>query len=205
MELKDSYKTIACPSEGIQFKEKGSTFFGYAFPIKSEIEVKTLLHFLRKKHFNADHVCYAFQIGTENIIFKRNDDGEPNNTAGMPIYGQIQSFCLTNVLVVVLRFFGGTKLGVGGLVTAYKNAATLTLTSATIIEQTINKHYVLTFDYKHINSVMRVIKEKKIEIISKKMALNCEIEFAIRKKNAALIFEIFNSIFEIKIEEKKKD
>ncbi len=199
MEIKDTYKTIAKASEEILFKEKNSKFFGYAFPITSEEEVKILLEPLRKKHFNAVHFCYAYQIGTDKIQFRANDDGEPSNTAGMPIYGQIQSFGVTNVLIVIVRIFGGVKLGVGGLITAYKTAAQMTLESSEIIEKTIDIHYLVSFDYKNINKVMRVIKEKNIEIVSQKMEMSCEIEIITRKKNAEMIFDIFDSMFEITI------
>jgi putative IMPACT (imprinted ancient) family translation regulator len=121
--LKDTFKTISNPSEEILFKEKNSKFFGYAFPILSDDEVKPIIDVLHKKHFGAGHFCYAFQLGTDKIQFRTNDDGEPSNSAGTPIYGQIQSFGLTNILVVVVRFFGGTKLGVGGLISAYKTGA----------------------------------------------------------------------------------
>ena len=195
----DTYKTIAFPSPEILFKEKSSKFFGYAFPLDSEAEVKPIIDSLRKKHPNAVHYCYAYQIGTDNITYRANDDGEPSNTAGTPIYGQIQSFSLTNVLIVVVRFFGGVKLGVGGLISSYRIAAQMTLETCEIIEKTINVHYCILFDYKNINKVMRVIKEKKLDIINQKMEMSCEIEIVTRKKNAELVFDIFNSMFEIKI------
>ena len=203
MESSDIYKTIAIASEEILFKEKNSKFFGYAFPITSENQIKELLIPLRKKHFNAVHFCYAFQIGVEPIYFRANDDGEPSNTAGMPIYGQIQSFGLTNVLVIVVRYFGGTKLGVGGLISAYRIAAQMALENAKIIEKTIDLHYLISFDYKNMNKVMRVLKEKSIAIVSQNMNLSCEIEIAIRKNNAENIYEIFNSMFEINIKTKE--
>ena len=199
MESKDTYKTIAFPSEEILFKEKSSKFFGYAFPIQSEIEVKPIIDGLRKQHPHAVHYCYAYQIGTEILVHRANDDGEPSNTAGMPIYGQIQSFGVTNVLIVVVRIFGGVKLGVGGLITAYKTAAQMTLASSELIEKTIDIRYFISFDYKNINKVMRVIKEKNIEIVSQKMEMSCEIEIVTRKKNAEMVFDIFDSMFEITI------
>ena len=199
MKDNDSFKTIQNPSEEILFKEKNSKFYGYAFPILSEEEIKPLIEILRKKHFNAGHFCYAFQIGTSQIIHRANDDGEPSNSAGMPIYGQIQSFELTNVLVVIVRYFGGTKLGVGGLISAYKTAAQMTLQNAEIIEKTINIHYLITFDYKNMNKVMRIIKEKNITIIFQKMETNCVIEIATRKSNADLIHSTFKNLFEIEI------
>ena len=199
MEFKDTYKTIAYPSEEILFKEKNSKFFGYAFPIDSEDQVKPLIEPLRKRHFNAVHFCYAYQIGIEKITFRANDDGEPSNSAGMPIYGQIQSQELTNVLIVIVRFFGGTKLGVGGLITAYKTAAQMALDATSIIEKTIDIHYLISFDYKNMNKVMRVIKEKNLEIITQKMEMSCEIEIATRKKNATIVLDTFENMFEVAI------
>jgi uncharacterized YigZ family protein len=195
----DIYKTIAFATEDILFKEKNSKFFGYSYPISSDEEVKVIIEKLKKQHHSARHWCYAYQIGTEKIYFRANDDGEPSNSGGMPIYGQIQSFGITNVLIVVVRYFGGIKLGVGGLITAYKTTAQMTLMASEIIEKTIDIHYQITFDYKNMNKVMRTIKEKNIEIVHQKMNSNCEIEVKIRKKNAPMIFEIFNLMFEIDI------
>ena len=201
--MKDTYQTIASPSEEILFKEKGSKFFGYSYPIISEEEVKPILEVLRKKHPAACHYCYAYQIGIEKINYRANDDGEPSNSAGMPIYGQIQSFSVTNILIVIVRIFGGTKLGVGGLITAYKTAAQLTLENCLIIEKTIDIHYLVSFDYKNMNKVMRVIKEKNLEIVNQKMEMSCKIEIKTRKKNAEQIFKIFDSLYEIKIKIKE--
>jgi len=196
---KDTYKTILTSSEEVLFKEKNSKFFGYAFPVANEEEVKIQLELLKKQHFSARHWCYAYQLGTEKISFRANDDGEPNNSAGMPIYGQIQSFEVTNVLVVVVRYFGGVKLGVGGLISAYKTTAQMALENAEIIEKTIDLYYTIVFDYKNMNKIMRIIKEKNLEIVSQKMELNCEIKIATRKKNAEMIFDIFSSLFEVSI------
>lgn len=197
--MDDTFKTIASPSTEILFKEKNSKFFGLAFPVTSEDEIKSILYNLRKQHFGAGHFCYAFQLGTDSISFRANDDGEPSNSAGMPIYGQIQSFGLTNILVVVVRFFGGVKLGVGGLISAYKTAAQMTLEEAEIIEKTIDIHFQISFDYKNMNKVMRIIKEKNLEIISQQMEESCLIEISTRKKNAEMIFDIFTNLFEIEI------
>jgi uncharacterized YigZ family protein len=199
LEIKDTYKTIEIPTKEILFKEKNSKFFGYAFPVKNSDEIKFYLEQLKKQHFGAVHFCYAYQIGTEKIEFRANDDGEPSNSAGIPIYGQIQSFGLTNILIVVVRFFGGTKLGVGGLITVYKTTAQLVLENASIIEKTIDVQFTITFDYKNVNKVMRIIKEKQLEIRSQKMEENCQLIIATRKKNAEQIFGIFNSIFEVLI------
>lgn len=200
-EIKDTYNTIENAVENILFKEKNSKFIGYAYPITSENEVKTHIENLKKEHFSARHWCYAYQIGTETLRFRANDDGEPSNSAGMPIYGQIQSFEITNVLLVVVRYFGGVKLGVGGLISAYKTTAQLTLEEADIVEKTIDKRFKITFDYKNMNKVMRIIKEKNLDIVNQKMELNCEIEIATRKKNAQQTFDIFSTLFEIEIEE----
>lgn len=197
----DLYKTIDFPSEEVLLKEKNSKFFGYAFPVTSEEDVKENLERLRKEHFSARHWCYAYQIGTEKIQYRANDDGEPNNSAGMPIYGQIQSFEVTNVLVVVVRYFGGVKLGVGGLISAYKTAAQMALENATIVEKTINKHFIISFGYAHMNKVMRIIKEKNLQIVSQKMEMDCEIEISIRKKNVQNLLDIFESLYEIKLTE----
>lgn len=197
----DLYKTIDFPSEEVLLKEKNSKFFGYAFPVTSEEDVKENLERLRKEHFSARHWCYAYQIGTEKIQYRANDDGEPNNSAGMPIYGQIQSFEVTNVLVVVVRYFGGVKLGVGGLISAYKTAAQMALENAIIVEKTINKHFIISFGYAHMNKVMRIIKEKNLQIVSQKMEMDCEIEISIRKKSAQNLLDTFESLYEIKLTE----
>ena len=203
MEINDTYKTIAFPSEPFLLKEKSSKFFGYAFPVETEEEVKEILENLRKQNNGAGHFCYAYQIGVEKISYRANDDGEPNNSAGMPIYGQIQSFEVTNVLVVVVRYFGGTKLGVGGLISAYKTVAQMSLEQAEIVEKTIDVHFLVAFDYPNMNKVMRVIKEKNLEIVTQKLELTCEIEIKTRKKNAEIIFDIFSALYpvEVKIKE----
>lgn len=193
----DTYKTIASPSEETLYKEKNSKFFGLAFPISSEDGVKPILEDLRKQHHSARHWCYAFQLGTDTIYYRANDDGEPNNSAGMPIYGQIQSFGVTNVLVVVVRYFGGVKLGVGGLISAYKISAQMALEASDIVERTIDVHYTLKFGYQNMNKVMRVIKEKNLEIISQKMEMDCEIVISTRKKNAPMVLEAFKNLYEI--------
>lgn len=205
MEIKDTYTTIAQATDEVLFKEKSSKFFGYAFPIESEEEVKPIIDQLRKLHPHAVHYCYAYQIGTEKISYRANDDGEPSNTAGAPIYGQIQSFGLTNLLLVVVRIFGGIKLGVGGLITAYKTTAQMVLEDAEIIEKTIDIHFLISFDYKNMNKVMRVIKEKKLDIVNQTMEIEDtgiaigKIEIKTRKKNAEMIFDIFDKLFEIDI------
>ncbi|MFT5217075.1 MAG: putative YigZ family protein [Glaciecola sp.] len=198
--MNDTYKTITKPSKEILFKDKNSKFFGYAFPVKSEEDIKSKIENLKKQHHSARHWCYAYQIGTEDFSYRANDDGEPNNSAGMPIYGQIQSFEVTNILIVVVRYFGGVKLGVGGLINAYKTAAQLALENSKIIKKTINLDYLIKFDYKNMNKVMRIIKEKQLKIVNQKLELNCEIHISVRKKDSQSTFEIFENLFEIEIE-----
>jgi uncharacterized YigZ family protein len=199
MEQKDTFKTILKPSEETLFKEKGSKFFGYAFPVETEETAMACLETVREEHKNARHFCYAYQLGTDQVYFRANDDGEPSNTAGMPIYGQIQSFDLTNVLVVVVRYFGGTKLGVGGLISAYKNSAKLTLEISEVVEKTIDSIYEITFDYKDMNKVMRIIKEKNLTIVEQQLHLNCTIVVSIRKSLEELLETAFESLYEVKV------
>lgn len=195
----DTYKTLAAPSAETLFREKNSKFYGYAFPVTAEEEVKAILDGLRRHHNQARHWCYAFQLGTETVYYRANDDGEPNNSAGMPIYGQIQSFGVTNVLVVVVRYFGGIKLGVGGLIAAYRTAAQMALEVSEITEKTIDVHYMLKFGYQNINKVMRIIREKNLGIVSQKMEMDCEIVISTRKKNAPAVAEAFTNLYEVTI------
>jgi len=195
----DTYKTIKKPSEEILFKEKGSKFFGYAFPVLTEDDVKEKLELLKKKHHSARHFCYAYQIGIEKTQYRANDDGEPNNSAGLPIYGQIQSFGVTNILVVSVRYFGGTKLGVGGLISAYKTSAQLALEASEILVKTIDVNYQLKFNYDLMNVVQRIIKEKNLEIVSQKLEMDCEYVISVRKNDAKAIFTIFDSLYKLTI------
>lgn len=201
MESKDTYLTIDEPSQEVLYKEKNSKFFSYVFPVSTEEDIKKYIDHLQKQHLAARHWCYAYKIGTLTTRYRVNDDGEPNNSAGLPIYGQIQSSGVTNVLVVVVRYFGGVKLGVGGLITAYKTAAQMALEVAPIIEKTIQTHFIIQFDYKNMNKVMRIIKEKHLNIVGQKMDERCQIEIATRKKNAKEIFDVFDRIFEVSINE----
>lgn len=201
--MKDTYKTITAPSPEALFKDRNSKFFGYAFPVSNEEEVKDHLEELKKIHHQARHWCYAWQLGKEedHRHFRANDDGEPSNSAGMPIYGQIQSFELTNILIVVVRYFGGTKLGVGGLIQAYKTAAQLALESANIVERTIDKIFELRFDYPEMNVVMRLIKEHNLNIIAQELALDCKILISVRQKIANEIYDKFSGIYKVEIRE----
>ncbi len=195
----DVYKTITQPSKEGLFKDRGSKFYGYAFPVNNEEEIKEKIELLKKQHYNARHWCYAWQLGKEYDHYRANDDGEPNNSAGMPIYGQLQAFNVTNILVVVVRYFGGTKLGVGGLIQAYKTGAKLALENSVIIEKTINEEFLLKFEYPEMNTVMRIIKDENISIINQKMELNCEFIISIRKKEAKKVFEIFDNTYKVSI------
>lgn len=195
----DLYKTIDIPSKEVLYKEKNSKFFAYAFPIQDENEVKNHIEEIKKQHHNARHWCYAYQLGTDQFYYRANDDGEPSNTAGMPIYGQIQSFEVTNILIIVVRYFGGIKLGVGGLITAYRAAAQLALEAAIIVEKTIDKSFIIQFEYKDMNKVMRVIKEKNLTIVDQTMELNCEIELSIRRSEFERAIDAFTPFYEVKV------
>ncbi|MCG2420049.1 YigZ family protein [Aequorivita sp. F47161] len=196
---KDTYKTILKPATEVLFKEKGSKFFGYAFPVKSEDDVKEHIEALKKQHHSARHWCYAWQLGKSYEHYRANDDGEPSNSAGMPIYGQLQSFDVTNILVVVVRYFGGTKLGVGGLIQAYKTTAQMALETCKIVKRTIDETFLLKFEYPEMNTVMQLIKNENLKLISQKMELNCEFEIAVRKKDAERIYQLFENTYKVTI------
>ena len=187
----DLYKTIFNPSEGLIFKEKGSKFLGFAFPISNEEEVKECLAILKKQHHTARHWCYAWKIGIENPQYRVNDDGEPHNSAGQPIYGQIQSFDLTNILIIVVRYFGGTKLGVGGLISAYKIAAQYAIEASEIIEKVVEIKFNIIVDYPNLNKTMRFIKEHQLNIIHQNMDIDSELILSIRKSE----FEKYELLF----------
>ncbi len=198
-EIKDTYRTLTKPSEEVLFKDKNSKFYGYAFPVSSEEEVKEHLEELKKKHHAARHWCYAWQLGKEESRYRANDDGEPSNSAGMPIYGQIQSFDVTNALIVVVRYFGGVKLGVGGLINAYKTAAQMALEASSIVKRTIDHKYEISFDYPEMNKVMRIIKENNLNVLDQKLELDCRIYLSVRKKDAPGIFQKFDATYKVKI------
>ena len=189
--MKNTYRTIDIKSECL-LKEKQSKFYGHAFPISDIESVKSSIDSLRKTHHSARHFCYAYQIGIQDLVYRVNDDGEPRNSAGIPIYGQIQSFDLTNILIVVVRYFGGTKLGVGGLVSAYKECAKLTIESNTIITKEITIKIQLKFDYLLMNKVMRVIKEHNLVILNQQMHTSCVFELLTTTKNNDIVCDQFN-------------
>ncbi len=191
------YKTIEVASPEVLFKERKSKFYAYAFPLTDEDAVKPLVESLRKKHPTANHVCYAWQIGHLEPRYRANDDGEPNNSAGMPIYGQLQSYGVTNIIVAVVRIFGGTKLGVGGLINAYRSAAQLALESSQIIEKTLQQKFMLSFGYDQMNTVMRTLKQRQIDIESQEMGLKCRIYISVDQQRTLEIKEVFNGLHKI--------
>lgn len=198
MLFEDTYLTIDKASEGL-FKDKGSKFLAYAFPVSNEEAVKIHLAELRKLHPSARHHCYAFRLGANKQAFRANDDGEPSNTAGKPILGQIQSKDLTNILIVVVRYFGGTLLGVSGLINAYKLAAADAITNAKIIERTVDEVYELTFDYLQMNDVMKIIKDEGLRILSQNFELSCALTFSVRKSNSTKVYDMFSKISNLEI------
>jgi uncharacterized YigZ family protein len=198
-ELKDTYRTITRSSNEILFKDRGSKFFGYALHVSNEDEIKEHLNRLKKLHFNARHWCYAWQLGEDYSRYRVNDDGEPSNSAGMPIYGQIKSFELTQILVVVVRYFGGTKLGVGGLINAYRTAAKKAIEETIIAERTIDHDFQLIFDYPEMNRVMRLINEHSITIKKQYLEMDCKLVISTRKKESKKIYELFSNTYKVRI------
>lgn len=196
--FEDTYRTITTQSEGL-YKDKGSKFIAFAIPVLSEEEVKGHLQELRKKYYDARHHCYAYALGPARDAFRINDDGEPSGTAGKPIYGQILSHDLTNVLIVVIRYFGGVKLGVRGLINAYKAAAQEAIANNTVEEKIIKEVYELEFDYPLMNEVMRVLKEQELEQISHDFTLSCKLIFAVRRNSADSVKGLFSSIYGLTI------
>jgi uncharacterized YigZ family protein len=196
----DVYKTVEQPSPEVLYKDKKSKFFATVYPIASEDDVKPIVEALRKKYHTANHVCYAWQLGTHCPTYRANDDGEPNNSAGMPIYGQIQAFDVTNVLVTVTRIFGGTKLGVGGLIQAYRTAAQMALENATIVENIIEVTFKLQFGYKDMDIVMRTIKQKNLNLVSQKLEMDCELVVSVRLGEADHIHQLFEELYGVEIQ-----
>lgn len=181
--IRDSYRTIASVSQG-QYTEKRSRFIAYAIPVSSVDEVKREVEKYKKQYYDARHVCWAYMLGAERTDFRINDDGEPSGTAGKPILGQIYSNELTNVLIVVIRYFGGIKLGTGGLIVAYKTAASEAVSRAEIVEKTVDEDITVVFEYPFLNSIMRIVKEDNPEVISQNFAMDCEMTLRIRKAEA---------------------
>lgn len=189
----DSYKTISKSTGPLLFKERKSKFYGYCFPVTTEDKVKEHIENLKKKYPSANHVCYAWQMGIETKSYRANDDGEPNNSAGMPIYGQLQSFDVTNTLVAVVRVFGGTKLGVGGLIGAYRETAKLALEASTIIKKVLQQQLTVLFEYPEMDTVMRLIKKHQLTIVSQELHLKGEIVLSIPKSDFKKTFKLLKA------------
>lgn len=189
----DTYLTLKDESEGL-YKEKGSKFLAFAYPVRNESEIKEKLDQLRKKYYDARHHCYAYILGKNQSIFRANDDGEPNHSAGDPILGQIRSHQLSNVLIVVVRYFGGTKLGVGGLINAYKTAAADAIANNEIITAVLHERVRLDFEYLSMNEVMKLIKDYELQIIEQQFDNQCQIVLEVRQK---LLEEITHKILDL--------
>ena len=194
----DTYRMLATRGEGL-YKEKGSKFIAETFIVMNEDEAKAAIAGVKKQYFDARHHCFAYMIGPDKKVFRSSDDGEPSGTAGKPILNQILSKDVTNVCVVVTRYFGGIKLGTSGLINAYKTAAREALDNAQIVEKTINEIYSLEFAYPLMNEVMRILKEEDLEQQNQRFELDCYLEFSTRKNSASRIFEKFNNLYGVKI------
>ncbi|MEY5001949.1 MAG: hypothetical protein RLZZ211_1985 [Bacteroidota bacterium] len=180
------YKTIAKLSEGF-YKEKGSKFIAFAVPVETEAQIKAFIAQKRKEHHQAVHVCSAFRLGADHKLYRASDDGEPSNSAGPPILGQIQNFEITNILIAVVRYYGGTNLGVGGLIAAYRTAAKDALENALIVEKEEMESFAFSCGYAQMPSVMSFLKKEQIEITSTQMDLNCHFELLLKKSDAMII------------------
>ena len=194
----DTYKTISAESKG-SYKEKGSKFLAFAFPVISEAEVREKLSRLRKEYHDARHHCYAYRLGFDKSVFRINDDGEPSGTAGRPIYGQIVSHDLTQVMIVVIRYFGGIKLGVPGLINAYKTSSKDAIDNASIITKIIQEEYQVRFEYTVMNSVMKILKEEDAVILSQKFDNACILDFSIRKTSGDKILNRLQKISNVSV------
>ena len=197
--MSDTFRTIGSRSEG-SYKEKGSKFLSFAFPVKNVDEINQILAQYRKQYYDARHICYAYMLGNAKNEWRANDDGEPSGTAGRPILGQINSFELTNVLVIVVRYFGGILLGTGGLITAYKEASRDALEQASIVEQTIDEIILIEFDYLLMNEVMRIVKEMSPQILDQSFDNMCAMKLAIRQSDAEKVKSKLENIIGVIIE-----
>ena len=178
--MEDTYRTIRDLSEGY-YTEKRSRFLSFALPVRTPDEVKTQVDAYRKKYYDARHVCWAYMLGPDRTTFRANDDGEPSSTAGKPILGQINSNNLTDILIIVVRYFGGIELGTSGLIVAYRTAAAEAIAAAHIEERTVDETITITFEYPHLNSVMRIVKEDKPDVLAQSFELTCEMTPRIRQ------------------------
>lgn len=199
----DTYQTIQEASEGL-YKEKGSRFIAYAYPVNSEEEVRRWVAALKEKYHDARHHCFAWKLGASGQHFRANDDGEPSSSAGKPILGQILSHNLTNILIVVVRYFGGIKLGVPGLINAYRQAAADALEHAIIIEKTVDQQFQIHFSYLVLNDVMKVIKETGADIIDRHFEMECSILLSIRQKDSPTLTAKLEKIESLSIEKENQ-
>lgn len=197
--MADSYKTIKTLASGI-YKEKGSKFISFAIPVNNVEEIYKIIKEYKKTYFDARHVCYAYMLGAERLDFRSNDDSEPSGTAGRPILGQINSRELTNILVIVVRYFGGVLLGTGGLILAYKEAASDALNQAQIIEKNISILYEIFFDFRLMNDIMKIIKENEIQILNQNFDNQCYIQVLILKNIEVIVLGKLNKIIGLRIE-----
>jgi uncharacterized YigZ family protein len=198
MLFEDTYQTIIKPSDGL-FKDRGSKFIAKAFPVLSEDDVKEHLNSLRKEYYDARHHCYAYQLGFDKSAFRINDDGEPSGTAGKPIFGQINSHDLTNILIVVIRYFGGTKLGVSGLINAYKTASKDAILNNKIVTKIITYIYQIDFQYTEMNDVMKIMKNFNLEQSDQKFEMKCQLNFEVRKSESDQIYDMLSKIKNLNI------
>ncbi|MFC5624912.1 IMPACT family protein [Algoriphagus winogradskyi] len=196
--FEDTFFTVRRSSEGL-YKDRSSKFFYFSFPVKNEEEIKTHLAELRKKYYDARHHCFAWALGKDADQFRANDDGEPNHSAGDPILGQIRSNNLTNILIVVVRYFGGTKLGMGGLIQAYKTSAALAIEANEIIEERVKISVSIQFPYPVMNDVMKLIKIHDLQILSQEMTLGCEMKLEFRKGLEELIISSLEEIKDLEL------
>lgn len=194
----DSYKTINDRAEGI-FRDKGSKFLAYAYPIRSEVEVKPIIATLRSEHSKARHFCYAYRLTPDRSIFRINDDGEPSGTAGRPILNCLLSADITNILIVVVRYFGGTLLGVPGLINAYKTASIEAIKNSNIISKTVNDIYEIHFEYLQMNDVMKLVKDESLDVLTQNFDTNCILKFEVRKAQLNQVLSKFDKIEGVKL------
>lgn len=193
----DTYKTIEAPAEGI-FRDRGSRFIGYAYPVRSTEDINAIIQQLKKEHHGARHHCYAWRLGPAGDAFRSNDDGEPSGTAGKPILNQLLSAGVTNTLVVVVRYFGGTLLGVSGLINAYRTAAAASLSNAKIVDRQIMEIYRLEFSYDAMNAVMKILKDHELSQWNQDFQLECSLEFSVRKSAADEVIGLLGKIQSVK-------
>jgi uncharacterized YigZ family protein len=194
----DQYNSILETSEGF-FKDKGSKFFAFAFHVTNEEEINLRREELKKKYYDARHHVYAFMLGADKQTFRSSDDGEPSNSSGPPILGQIRSHDLSDILIVVIRYFGGTKLGIPGLINAYRTAADDAIKNAKVVIKTVKQKIILKFEYSQMNNVMRFIKEENLDIFSQNMQISCEIIVEVRKSETEKVLEKLKNFHEIKV------